>query len=103
MRYLSALFKVTIFLVLFGFAMRNVGIVEVTGLLGGVATAPLAVVLFLAFLLGAGAGVLAMTTHMARMRKEIGELRRQLRTHTERADPVAVEVSDIDHPLDAVV
>ena len=79
MKYLLWFFRLLVFAVLMGFALRNTDPVTVRFYLGAEWEAPLAFVLLAAFVLGAVAGVLASFGVVFRRRREIAALRKQLR------------------------
>ena len=82
MKYLLWLLRLLVFAILLGFAIRNVDPVTVRFYLGNEWQAPLALVLLIAFVLGAIGGVLASLGLMFRKRSEIVSLRKQLRALT---------------------
>jgi uncharacterized integral membrane protein len=79
MRYLSWALRVLLFILLFGFALKNTAPVTVRFYLGSEWTSPLVLVLLAFFVAGAAAGVAAALAHSHRQRREIVELRRELR------------------------
>ncbi len=79
MRYLSWALRILLFLLLFGFALKNIAPVTVRFYLGGRWDSPLALVLLVFFAAGAAAGVAACLSHAYRQRREILELRKELR------------------------
>jgi uncharacterized integral membrane protein len=79
MRYLSWALRILLFLFLFGFALKNTAPVTVQFYLGGHWDSPLALVLLVFFAAGAAAGVAACLSHAYRQRREILELRKELR------------------------
>ena len=70
MKYLLWLLRLLVFAILLGFAIRNVDPVTVRFYLGNEWQAPLALVLLIAFVLGAIGGVLASLGLMFRKRSE---------------------------------
>jgi len=80
-KYLLWFFRLLVFAVLLGFALKNTDPVAVRFYLGGEWEAPLAFVLLVAFVFGAAAGLLACLGAVLRKRREISHLRKQLRTH----------------------
>jgi len=82
MRYLSWALRVVLFLLLFGFALKNMEPVTVRFYLGGLWEAPLALVLLVFFGAGAAAGIAALLGHSQRQRREILELRKDGRGRT---------------------
>ncbi|HEX7810458.1 MAG TPA: LapA family protein [Burkholderiales bacterium] len=79
MRYLSWALRILLFLLLFGFALKNTAPVAVHFYLGSRWESPLALVLLVFFAAGAAAGVAACLSHSYRQRREILELRKELR------------------------
>ena len=79
MRYLSWAARILLFLLLFGFALKNTNPVTVRFYLGSQWDSPLALVLLVFFAAGATAGVAACLSHAYRLRREILELRKELR------------------------
>ena len=86
MRYISWAFRILLFLLLFGFALKNTDPVVVRFYLGSQWEAPLAMVVLFFFGVGAVAGVIACLTHFYRQRREILQLRKEAR-----AKPTAPE------------
>jgi uncharacterized integral membrane protein len=78
-KYLLWFVRLLVFLVLLGFALRNTDPVTVRFYLGGEWQAPLVIALLIAFVFGAGAGLLASLGAVLRKRHEIAQLRKQLR------------------------
>jgi uncharacterized integral membrane protein len=76
MRYVAWALRILLFVLLFGFALKNTAPVTVRFYLGSVWEAPLALVLLVFFAAGAAAGVAACLGHAHRQRREILELRR---------------------------
>ena len=79
MRYLSWAFRLLLFIVLFGFALKNSDPVSVRFYLGSQWDAPLVLVVLVFFGLGAAAGVAACFTYVYRQRGEILQLRKEVR------------------------
>ena len=69
-RYLGLAFKLLVFLLVLGFALKNTDTVIFHSYLGYVWQAPLIVMLGLAFVLGALTGVLALLPTLFRLRRE---------------------------------
>ena len=82
MNYLLWLLRISVFAIILGFALKNIDPVAVRFYLGSEWQAPLALVLLIAFVLGAAAGVLASLGLIFRKRREIAGLRKQLRSLT---------------------
>ena len=81
MRYLIWAFRIAVFLVLLGFALKNTDPVVVHFYLGRHWQAPLVFILLLVFAVGAVAGLLASLGLIYRQRRELVGLRKQLRAH----------------------
>jgi uncharacterized integral membrane protein len=80
--YLLWLLRILLFAIILAFALKNIDPVAVRFYLGSEWQAPLAVVLLIAFVLGAAAGVLASLGLVFRKRREIAGLRKQVRALT---------------------
>ena len=80
MRYLSWAFRILLFVLLFGFALKNSDPVTVRFYLGAHWEASLALVVLVFFVVGVAAGVMACFAYIYRQRREILQLRRELRT-----------------------
>ena len=91
MRILVLVLKTALFLLLLGFAAKNTESVAVRYFLGFEWQAPLAFVLFVFFAAGALAGLLANVGIVARQRREILGLKRELRSRAPPAVPAAAE------------
>jgi uncharacterized integral membrane protein len=79
MRYLRWMGWLVVFVVLLGFAIKNTDPVSVHYFLGWTWRAPLALVVFIFFVIGAAGGVLAGAAWLYRHRREVVQLRRELR------------------------
>ncbi len=79
MRYLRWILWVLLFLLLFGFALKNTDAVVVRYFLGWEWRPPLSLALFVFFAAGAAFGVVAGTVALYRQRRELVELRREQR------------------------
>lgn len=79
-RYLSWTFRILLFVLLFGFALKNSDPVTVRFYLGAHWEASLALVVLVFFVVGVAAGVMACFAYIYRQRREILQLRRELRT-----------------------
>ncbi len=79
MRYLSWTFRFLLFVLLFGFALKNSDPVVVRFYLGAHWEASLALVVLVFFGIGAAAGVIACFAYIYRQRREILQLRKELR------------------------
>ena len=89
MRYLRWILWILLFVLLFGFALKNTDAVVVRYFLGWEWRPPLSVALFVFFATGAGLGVLAGTMALYRQRRELVELRRE-----QRARQAALQTQD---------
>ncbi len=79
MRYLSWILRLLLFVLLFGFALKNSDPVSVRFYLGSQWDASLALVVLVFFGIGAAAGVIACFAYIYRQRREILQLRKELR------------------------
>lgn len=79
MRYLSWCFRLLLFVLLFGFALKNSDPVIVRFYLGAHWEASLALVVLVFFGIGVAAGVIACFAYIYRQRREILQLRKELR------------------------
>ena len=93
MRLLSLLTKLVVFLLLLGFAAKNLDGVTVRYFLGAEWQAPLAFVVLVFFALGVVAGILTALGIVMRQRRELQSLRRALRRQVD--DPVSRPVEAI--------
>ncbi len=75
MRSLALIFKLFLFLLLLGFAVKNSETVSVRYLMGLEWQAPLSLVLLIFFILGVLLGLLGCSRHLFRNRREITRLR----------------------------
>lgn len=80
MRYISWALRILLFLLLFGFALKNTDPVIVRFYLGSQWEASLAIVVLIFFCFGAVAGVVACLTYVYRQRREILRLRKEARS-----------------------
>jgi lipopolysaccharide assembly protein A len=80
MRYLGWLLKIALFILLFGFALKNTDTVAVHGYLGYDWQAPLVLVLLIFFALGVAIGLAASAAALFRQQRRIVQLKSQLRT-----------------------
>ncbi len=88
MRMLSLLAKIAVFLLLLGFAVKNTDAITIRYFLGLEWQAPLVFVLLVVFGLGISGGLLTGLLVMARQRRELLTLKREL--HAQRRSPAAV-------------
>ena len=79
MRYISWALRILLFLLLFGFALKNTDPEVVRFYLDSQWQAPLAMVVLVLFGVGAFAGVAACLTHVYRQRREVLQLRKEVR------------------------
>ena len=79
MRYISWALRILLFLLLFGFALKNTDPVIVRFYLGSQWEASLAMVVLVFFGVGAVAGVIACLIYVHRQRREILQLRKEAR------------------------
>lgn len=79
MRYLSWLLRLVLFLLLFGFAIKNVDQVTLHYYLGYAWEAPLVVILLIFFFAGVLIGLFANLGVIFRHRREIAALKKDLR------------------------
>ena len=79
MRYLSWILRLLLFVLLLGFALKNSDPVSVHFYLGSQWDASLALVALVFFGIGAAAGVIACFAYIYRQRREILQLRKELR------------------------
>ena len=80
MRSLTWTLRITLFLLLLGFAVKNTDPVVVYYYFGQQWQAPLVIVLLLSFCIGAVLGILASLSPLFRQRREISELKRAMRS-----------------------
>lgn len=78
MRYFAGLLALALFLVLLGFAIKNMGVVSLHYYLGFVWTAPLSLMLLLSMMVGVVLGVIACMRPITKMRKELIALKQTL-------------------------
>ncbi len=87
LRFIAPLVGVALFLAALGFAVKNSELITLRYYLGVAWRTPLVVALFIAFALGAVAGVAASFSYVYRQRREILNLKRErrgrMRTKTE--------------------
>jgi lipopolysaccharide assembly protein A len=79
MKYLHWIFRVLLFVVLLGFAIKNTDPVVVRYFLGWEWRAPLALVLLMFFVAGAALGLIAAVGWLYHQRRELQQLRRERR------------------------
>lgn len=80
LRFIAPIVGLALFLAALGFAVKNSEPVTLHYYLGLVWQAPLVVVLFVVFAIGAVAGVAASFSYLYRQRREILALKRELRS-----------------------
>ncbi len=89
MRSLVWLLRITLFLLLLGFAVKNSDPVVVQYYFGQEWRAPLVFVLFVSLCVGAVLGIIASLGQLFRLRREVLDLKRELRSvATNRAQAV---------------
>ena len=76
MRYLIWISRLTLFVLLFGFALKNTTPTVLNYYLGYQWHAPLALILLVFFTLGVGIGLMASLSTLFRQRREIAQLRK---------------------------
>ena len=81
-RYLGLLFKVLVFLLVLGFALKNSHTTTFYSYLDYVWQAPLIVMLGLAFVLGALTGALALAPTLFRLRREVSRKQKAVEANT---------------------
>ena len=86
MRYLNWIFRVVIFLVLLGFAVKNDQPITLHYFFGYEWQSSLVLVLLIFFAAGAAVGVIAMLVNVLQQRREIGNLQRDIRIRNKLAD-----------------
>jgi len=91
MRIIMTVLKITLFVLLLGFAAKNMDDVAVRYFLGYEWRAPLAFVLLVFFAAGAVLGVAANLAIVVRQRREIAGLKRELRSQARAAQPAIAE------------
>ncbi len=79
MRYLSWLFKIILFLLLLGFALKNSETAVLHYYLGYEWQAPLVLILLVFFCAGAAVGIIASLSYIFRQRRKMHSLERELR------------------------
>jgi putative membrane protein len=90
MRYLLWLLRIVLFLLLLGFAVKNSDPVTVSYYFGAQWRAPLVFVLLLTLCAGVVLGILAGLGQVFRQRREIAELKRELRAQSRSPTPSAL-------------
>lgn len=86
MRYLNWIFRVVIFLVLLGFAVKNDQPITLRYFFGYEWQSSLVLVLLIFFAAGAAVGVIAILANVLQQRREIGILQRDIRIRNKLAD-----------------
>lgn len=103
MRILIWIIRLAIFLVLFGFAVKNDQIVTLKSYLGGEWHKPLVFVILVTFAAGAVVGVTATIASLLRQRREIAKLRRQLRKAEQAAERSSTSTDVVPAPAEDAV
>jgi lipopolysaccharide assembly protein A len=86
MRYISWALRILLFVLFFGFVLKNTGPAVVRFYLGASWEAPMALILLAAFAAGAVAGVTAWALYFHRQRQEILKLRKDIRARPAGSD-----------------
>ena len=86
MRYLNWIFRIVIFIVLLGFAVKNDQPITLRYFFGYEWQSSLVLVLLIFFAAGAAVGVIAMLANVLQQRREIGILQRDIRIRNKLAD-----------------
>ncbi len=86
MRYLNWIIRVVLFIVLLGFAVKNDQPVTLSYFFGFEWQSYLVVVVLIFFSVGAAVGVLAMSSRIFQLRREIAALKREIRAKSKLAD-----------------
>lgn len=92
MRYLLRIIELALLIVLIAVTVQNSDLVKFKLFFGQVWEAPFIVFLLLFFVAGATVGLLATFSYYLRMRKELSQLKKELRTRP--ASSVTVDPSD---------
>jgi uncharacterized integral membrane protein len=85
MRYLIWLLRITLFLLLLGFAVKNSDPVSVNYYFGAEWRAPLVFVMLVCVVAGVVLGVLGVIGQVFRLRRELAELKRERRAQVREA------------------
>ena len=93
MRILGLLLKLAVFFLLLGFAFKNTDTVTVRYFLGFGWQAPLVFILLLVFGLGIFAGILTNVMVVARQRRELSALKRELHAQKQVRAPLPLEAA----------
>lgn len=88
MRYLSLISGVALFLMALGFALKNSDSITLHYFLGYQWQAPLVLVLMVAFCLGTAAGIAATLGLVFKQRREIQQLRREIKNSMNSSTPI---------------
>jgi uncharacterized integral membrane protein len=83
MRYLSWLFKIILFLLLLGFAVKNTETTVLHYYLGYEWQAPLVLILLVFFCAGAAVGIMVGLGYIFRQRRKLRSLEREIRLRDE--------------------
>jgi putative membrane protein len=95
-RFVSYLFWAAVFVVLLLFAIKNAGLVTVRFYFDRSWETPLVFIVLASFAIGAVFGVIACVPSLLRQRREIANLRKELKVRAaEPAPPVAPTVPDV--------
>ncbi len=93
MRYVLWLLRIVLFLLLLGFAVKNSDPVTVHYYFGAEWRAPLVFVLLLSLCAGAALGILAVLGKVFSQRRQLAELKRELRAQQGRSAAQAIPPS----------
>lgn len=96
MRYVVWFARITLFLLLLGFAAKNSDPVVVSYYFGAEWRAPLVFVMLICLCAGVVLGILATLGRVFRQRREIAELKRELRSQTGDPGNVALPPPHVD-------
>ncbi|WP_374336040.1 lipopolysaccharide assembly LapA domain-containing protein [Leeia sp.] len=94
MRYVFLLLKITLFILLLAFAMKNGQTVSLNLFQGHAWQTPLVVLLLVFFAVGTLFGLLASMVFVMRVRRELLSLKRELRNRNAAASPLTQPASD---------
>ena len=95
MRLLGWILKFALFMAVLTFAIKNTDLVTVRYYFGGEWQAPLIFILMLAFCAGVVAGLLASLSQWVRQRRELGALRRELRSANRDREASGAQAADL--------
>lgn len=96
MRYLLWLLKFALFMLIVSFAVKNTETVTVRYYLGHEWQGPLLFVLLFFFVAGIVVGIVAILTHLFRLRREVAALKRELRTQARSGGDAPANPPDVE-------